>query len=88
MWEAADVQWWHGRLRATDDLSLPVWYDDHGPVAAAGLTSSGDTWQVDVFTTLSRVSEEEIWGAALTTASQHHDGALELLVHQTDTKHD
>ena len=85
MWEAADVQWWHGRLRATDDLSLPVWYDDHGPVAAAGLTSSGDTWQVDVFTTLSRVSEEEIWGAALTTASQHHDGALELLVHQTDT---
>ena len=40
MWEAADVQWWWRRPRATDELALPVWSDEVGPVAAAGLTAS------------------------------------------------
>jgi hypothetical protein len=38
MWEAADVQWSWRRPRATDELALPVWFDEVGPVAAAGLT--------------------------------------------------
>ena len=33
MWEAADVQWWWRRPRATDELALPVWFDEAGPVA-------------------------------------------------------
>ena len=45
MWEAADLQWWWRRPRTTDDLELPVWFDEVGPVAAAGLTAWGDTWQ-------------------------------------------
>jgi hypothetical protein len=32
MWEAADVQWWWRRPRATDELALPVWFDEFGPV--------------------------------------------------------
>ncbi len=44
MWEAADVQWWWRRPRATDELALPVWFDEAGPVAAAGLTAWEDTW--------------------------------------------
>ena len=32
MWEAADVQWWWRRPRATDALALPVWFDEFGPV--------------------------------------------------------
>lgn len=38
-WEAADVQWWWRRPRVTDDVPLPVWFDDVGPVAAVGLTA-------------------------------------------------
>src|ERR1035437_7129074 len=44
MWEGADVQWWWRRPRATDELALPVWFDEVGPVAAAGLTGWGGTW--------------------------------------------
>jgi hypothetical protein len=38
IWDAADVQWWWRRPRPTDELVLPVWFDEVGPVAAAGLT--------------------------------------------------
>ena len=73
MWEAADVQWWWRRPRATDELALPVWFDEMGPVAAAGLTDWGDTWEVDVFAVPSIVDEEEVWAASLeaTTAAGH-----------------
>ena len=54
MWEAADVQWWWRRPRATDELALPVWFDEVGPVAAAGLTAWDDTWQADVLAVPSR----------------------------------
>ncbi|MFN2451394.1 MAG: GNAT family N-acetyltransferase [Candidatus Dormibacteria bacterium] len=74
MWEAADVQWWWRRPRATDDLALPVWFDDAGPVAAAGLTAWGDTWQADVFAVPSSVDEEDVWRATLNaTAGQQFD---------------
>ena len=43
MWEAADVQRWWRRPRATDELALPVWFGEVGPVAAAGLTAWNDT---------------------------------------------
>jgi GNAT superfamily N-acetyltransferase len=79
MWEAADVQWWWRLPRVTDELMLPVWFDDVGPVAAAGLTAWGETWQVDVFTVPSVVDEEDVWAAALEAAAEHR-GALELLV--------
>lgn len=80
MWEAADVQWWWRQPRPTDQISLPVWFDQHGPVAAAGLTAWGDTWQVDVFSVPSVVDEEEVWSAAVAASSRHHGGALRLLV--------
>ena len=83
-WEAADVQWWWGRLRSTDDLALPVWFDEVGPVAAAGLTANKDAWQVDVFAVPSIVKKEEIWNAALEAAEGHRSHALEMLVHEAD----
>jgi GNAT superfamily N-acetyltransferase len=83
-WEAADVQWWWGRLRSTDDLALPVWFDEVGPVAAAGLTANKDAWQVDVFAVPSIVKKEEIWSAALEAAEGHRSHALEMLVHEAD----
>src|SRR5476651_1935488 len=63
MWEAADVQWWWGRPRATDELALPVWFDEVGPVAAAGLTADDDAWQADVFAVPSIVKEATVWAA-------------------------
>jgi predicted N-acetyltransferase YhbS len=84
MWEAADVQWWWRRPRATDELALPVWSDDAGPVAAAGLTAWGDTWQADVFTVPSIVDAREVWTAALEAAAGHRGEALQVLVREDD----
>jgi GNAT superfamily N-acetyltransferase len=83
-WEAADVQWWWGRIRDTDELSLPVWFDDVGPVAAAGITASGTTWQVDVFAVPSCADVTDVWAATMEAAARHQFGALEVLVHEDD----
>jgi len=84
MWEAADVQWWWRRARATDELALPVWFDEVGPVAAAGLTAWDDAWQADVFAVPSIVDEEEVWAATLEAAAGH-EGALKVLVGERDS---
>ena len=80
MWEGAEVQWSWGRPRATDDLPLPVWYDEVGPAAAVGLTSARDTCQVDVFTVPSIVDEEVVWMETLAAAAKHGFENLEFLV--------
>ena len=83
MWEAADVQWWWRRPRATDELALPVWFDEVGPVAAAGLTGWEGTWQTDVFVVPSIVKVEDVWAATLEATGRRGD-ALEVLVHEDD----
>lgn len=55
--------WCWRRPRATDELALPVWFDEGGPEAAAGLTAWDDTWQADVFAVPSIVDEEDVWAA-------------------------
>jgi hypothetical protein len=84
MWEAADVQWWWRRARATDDLALPVWFDDVGPVAAAGLTAWDDTWQADVFAVPSIVHEEVVWAATLEATVGQQGRALRVLAHDNE----
>ncbi len=84
MWEAADVQWWWRRPRATDELALPVWFDDVGPVAAAGLSAWDDAWQADVFAVPSIVDEEEVWRATLEAADGVGGRGLKALVGEAD----
>src|SRR5215218_3593966 len=49
VWEAADLQWWWRRLRASDEVALPVWFDDADqPIAAAVLTEWPHAWWLDV----------------------------------------
>jgi GNAT superfamily N-acetyltransferase len=84
MWEAADVQWWWRRPRLTDELALPVWFDDVGPVAAAGLTAWDDTWQADVFAVPSIVDEQTVWDATLGAAAAHGVEALRVFVGGAD----
>lgn len=86
MWEASDVQWWWRRPRATDELALPVWFDEIGPVAAAGLTAWGGTWQADVFAVPSTVDEAVVWAAALEAAAGHEWEALRVLVRGDDAR--
>jgi GNAT superfamily N-acetyltransferase len=83
MWEAADLQWWWRRPRATDELALPVWFDEAGPVAAAGLTAWRDAWQVDVLAVPSTVDEEDVWAATL-AATADQAKALRVLVREDD----
>jgi len=83
MWEAADVQWWWRRPRATDELALPVWFDQAGPVAVAGLAAWEDTWQADVFAVPSIVDEQDVWAATLEAAG-HRGQALQVLVSDGD----
>jgi GNAT superfamily N-acetyltransferase len=84
MWEAADLQWWWRRPRPTDELALPVWFDDVGPVAAAGLTAWGDTWEVGAFAVPAVVDEEEVWAAAMQAATGHRWQSLRVLVYGED----
>ncbi len=84
MWEAADVQWWWRCPRATDRLALPVWFDETGPVAAAGLTAWDDTWQVDVFALPSVVDERDLWTATLEAGTEDQDKDLSVLVREDD----
>jgi GNAT superfamily N-acetyltransferase len=84
MWEAADVQWWWRRPRATDELALPVWFDEFGPVAAVGLSAWHDAWQADVFAVPSILDVEVVWAATLETTAGHRGEALQVLVHEDD----
>jgi predicted N-acetyltransferase YhbS len=85
VWEASDVQWWWRRPRATDDLPLPVWFDETGPVAAVGLSAWDDHWQVDVFTVPAIVEEADVWAATLEAVAAHGREPLETLVRDDDT---
>ena len=84
MWEAADVQWWWRRPRHTDELLLPVWFDEVGPVAAAGLTAYEDAWQADIFVVPSTISEQEVFAATLDATAEHTLKSIEMLVHDGD----
>ncbi len=84
MWEAADVQWWWRRPRVTDELALPVWFDDAGPVAAVGLTAWEESCQLDVFSVPFSVSNNVVWSEALDFARASSNERLEILVHNND----
>jgi predicted N-acetyltransferase YhbS len=85
MWEAADLQWWWRRPRGTDKLALPVWFDEVGPVAAAGLTAWKTAGEADVFAVPSIVAEEEVWTAILEAAAGHPTKTLRVPVPDYET---
>lgn len=83
VWEAADAQWWWRRPRVTDDLELPVWLDDEGPIGAALLTDWGERWQVDAVVVPGAVELGPVWTAAVATA-ESAPVPLEVLVRDDD----
>lgn len=84
IWDAPDVQWWWRRPRATDDVPLPVWFDDDGPAGVALLTDWGEAVQGDALVVPGTVAREEVWSALLDAAPPvfevlARDDDLELL---------
>jgi hypothetical protein len=82
-WEAADVQWWWRRPRASDDVPLPVWFDDEGPVGAVLLTDWGERWQADALTVPGAMEREVVWDALL-VAIDEVDAPIEVLANDHD----
>ncbi len=87
-WEAADVQWWSVRPRASDDVERLFWLDDGGPVAGVLLTSwSNGTWQCDPVSVprTAGAGREELWHRALEHASQVGATRVEVPVDAADS---
>jgi hypothetical protein len=86
VWDAADVQWWWRRPRPTDEVLLPVWFDDVGPAAAVGLTAWGSAWQLDAFAVPGVVDIRDVWLSSLDLAAAHAPREqLESACHPTGT---
>lgn len=83
VWDAADVQWWWRRPRATDGLALPVWYDGAGPCAAVDLTAWDEVWQLDALTVPGTVDPSTVWCAALHEVAERTE-PTEVLVRDDD----
>ena len=85
MWEAADLQWWSRRPRPSDAYALPVWFDQSGPVLAAGVTTWETSWQFDLHGFTANGDEVGRWPDALAAARALELPALELVVRSPDT---
>jgi hypothetical protein len=85
LWEAADVQWWRRRSRASDSLELPVWYDEHGPAAAVLLTDWGDSWQCDAIAVPGVIDIAVVWTALLEHIEDAPAERVEVLARADDS---
>jgi GNAT superfamily N-acetyltransferase len=85
VWEAADVQWWSRTRRRSDELAMPFWLDDDGPVGAVLLTDWTTTWGLDVLRVPRGAPDMgEVWGEARGLMAAAGQSAYESLVHEDD----
>ena len=86
IWEAADVQWWWRRSRASDQLEQTFWLDEDGPVASVLMTEWGTKWQVDTVAVPDLVATlmPTAWEAALHRVSELRIANLEVLCRDDD----
>lgn len=82
-WEASDVQWWWRRPRASDDVPVPVWYDDAGPVGAVLLTEWGPHWQADALVVPGAIELDVVWDELLVVI-EGIDAPIEVLANDGD----
>lgn len=86
LWEAADVQWWWRKPRASDALEQAFWVDSAGPVGGVLLTEWDGKWQCDLIVAPEHVRTllAEMWSHALGTMKAmglHH---VEVLMRDDD----
>jgi ribosomal protein S18 acetylase RimI-like enzyme len=72
IWEAADLQWWWRKPRASDAVDQLFWVDDDGPVAAVVLTDWGGRWGCDPLLVpgTGSLSIAEVWPRAVADADR------------------
>ena len=83
IWEASDVQWWWRAPRRTDELDLPVWFDDDGPIGVVLLTDWGDVVQGDALVVPGAMALGTVWDALLDAAGTL---PLDVLARDDDTE--
>lgn len=87
IWEAADVQWWWRRPRASDAVDQPFWLDDQGPVAGVLMTSwRDDRWQCDpvVVPSVADIDPARVWAHARDLIALHARGVIEVNLRDDD----
>jgi ribosomal protein S18 acetylase RimI-like enzyme len=85
VWEAAEVQWWSRTPRRSDSMSIPVWLDAVGPVAAVLLTDWSDNWAIDVLRVPGLgLDLDAVWAAACDMLNAGAPGRYETLVQTSD----
>lgn len=87
IWEAADVQWWWRRPRASDTVDQSFWLDEEGPVAGVLMTSwRDDRWQCDpvVIPSVAGVDPEVVWANASDLIASHARGVIEVNLRDDD----
>lgn len=67
IWEAADLQWWWRKPRASDAVDQLFWIDGAAPVAAVVLTDWGEHWGCDPILVpgTGSISIAEVWPRAV-----------------------
>jgi len=75
LWEAADLQWWWGVPRPSDQVAQAFWFDAQGPLAAIVLTAWPDAWTCDplIVPGAPDATVAEVWTRALASI-----GALDV----------
>lgn len=87
LWEAADVQWWWGKPRRSDEVEKLFWIDDEGPVAGVLLTSAAKgPWQCDpvVVPRAPGLEPGVVWSRAIEHAAEHSAKGFEVPVSDDD----
>ena len=85
VWEAADVQWWSRTPRRSDELAMPFWLDDDGPVAAVLLTDWTTAWGLDVLRVRDGAPDmDEVWGEARGLMAAAGQDVYDSLVREDD----
>jgi predicted N-acetyltransferase YhbS len=84
--EAADLQWWWRKPRASDAVEQLFWVDRDGPVAAAVLTDWGEHWGCDPILVpgTGAISIAEVWPRAIVEADRLGLRDLRVLVRDDD----
>lgn len=87
VWEAADLQWWSRRPRASDAVPHPFWLDDDGPVAGVVITSwRDDRWQCDPIMVpgIATPGPNAVWARAVDLVSTYARGTVEITLRDDD----
>jgi hypothetical protein len=88
VWEAADLAWWAGRPRPSDQIDQLFWIDDEGPVAAALLTDWTRTWGLDLIVVPGTPAglRAEAWMAGLAALEDRAIDNVEMLLRDDDVE--